>query len=445
MRVVKKSATAVLLLFALLSQTLLGSQSPSIYTDPGGDPSALSGKSILFFGDSLTNGHGLSSFDLSWCGMLAAEYGMEVETASIGGSTLGAADITTRTPGGCFSPVCRREFPDGDFDIIFIEGGGNDWYCEIPPGDDPESRNSYTVMGALNVILDRAQTVYPDALIVCSTSWNSTGEENGLGLTTEDYNQALITVCNLRGIPIFHANDPSVSGIDTSTANTRGDTFLRSTDFWHLSEQGHRQYLPVIATWLQAIVAADYAVCGFYDVIPADSYADDITFVYNHGILSGTSAHSFELSLALTRGMAITGLYRICGSPEVSSGSSFTDVASGSWYQRPVCWAVSAGIASGTSDNTFSPEQAISRQQFAVMLYRCALALDCDIIEKADLSAFTDGDEVADYATEAVAWANAAGILRGTGPDTLNPRGTVTRGQAAILFRRFCDFCSIYE
>ena len=131
---------------------------------------ALEGVSILFLGDSLTAGYGLDDYGQSWTGMLESQYGMDVTCNSIVGSTFAKAEQYGYFDGGCYAPYVERTLPEGDFDIIFVEGGGNDWYCGIPIGDDPGSRDPYTFQGAVNVVIDRLQDKYPQSLIVFMTS-----------------------------------------------------------------------------------------------------------------------------------------------------------------------------------------------------------------------------------------------------------------------------------
>lgn len=212
--------------------------------------SVLEGKSILFFGDSITSGYGLEDYSLSWCGMLETEYAMDVTCHSVKGSTIGAAEAYGWYAGACFWPMSYRSTPEGDFDVIFLQGGSNDWSYEIPLGADPESRDTYTFMGALNVTIDRLQEAYPEALLLCCTPWNSEGDLSGLGLALEDYSEAVLAVCEKRGIPCFEAWDPSVSGIDAASGAFREEYFLTANDTFHMNPEGQKLYFPVISQWI---------------------------------------------------------------------------------------------------------------------------------------------------------------------------------------------------
>lgn len=215
------------------------------------DLSTLAGKSILFYGDSYTMGYGLENFSQSWCAMLESEYDMEVTCWSIHGSTVGTGFFPFYGKGGSFLPIHARPLPEGDFDIIFVNGGSNDWYCEIPLWDEADSRNTHTFIGALNTTIDRLQEAYPDALILCMTPWVSDGRENRRGETTDDYSRVMAQVCDRRNIPCFTAYLPWVSHVFADQEGFREKYFLTSSDPWHLNATGQQYFLPTIAQWLQ--------------------------------------------------------------------------------------------------------------------------------------------------------------------------------------------------
>lgn len=214
------------------------------------DLSALAGKSILFFGDSYTMGYGLEDFSQSWCAMLETEYDMDVTCWSIHGSTMALGFFPFYGKGGSFCPISYRPLPEGDFDIIFVNAGSNDWYCEIPLWDSSDSRNTRTFIGAINQTIDTLQEAYPEALIVCMTPWVSDGRENFRGETTDDYSRVMVEVCKKRNIPCFEAYLPWVSNIFADQESFREKYFLTSTDPWHLNASGQQYFLPTIAQWL---------------------------------------------------------------------------------------------------------------------------------------------------------------------------------------------------
>lgn len=195
---------------------------------------------------------------LSWPKMLE-QYGMDSTVISIAGSTVAAArghtgtEDTDYTAGGCYYPMCQRPLPDGDYDVIFVNCGANDMNCEIPLADSISSRDIYTFQGAFNVLVDRLQEKYPNAVILAMTCWeSSTDYRNSAGLNEDDYSQALMEVCEYRGIACYNASDSSFSGIHAADEAFRSSFFLTSTDGYHLNERGQALFLPRIAGWIAA-------------------------------------------------------------------------------------------------------------------------------------------------------------------------------------------------
>ena len=165
---------------------------------------------------------------------------------------------------------------------------------------------------------------------------------------------------------------------------------------------------------------------------------DAITYVYENGMMNGTSPTTFSPESQLTRGMIVTILYRLEDEPAVSD-STFSDVDGDMYYADPIAWAADNGIVTGFPDGTFGPETSITREQLATILYRYADYLDCDMTPAADLSGYTDAGTISSYAQQAMAWANAEGLITGVTETTLKPTGTATRAQVATILMRFCE------
>ena len=180
-------------------------------------------------------------------------------------------------------------------------------------------------------------------------------------------------------------------------------------------------------------------VAAFVDVADSDWYADAVQYVFANGLMAGTSDTTFSPNATTTRAMIVTILYRLEGTPAVTGTTAFTDVAAGQYYADAVAWAAQNGIVSGTSATTFSPDGVITREQMAAILYRYAQHKGYDVTAKADLSMFTDAAQVSTYATDAMAWANASGLISGTSATTLSPAGSATRAQVATILMRFCE------
>lgn len=177
----------------------------------------------------------------------------------------------------------------------------------------------------------------------------------------------------------------------------------------------------------------------FVDVAAEDWYGDAVAAVYARGLMTGTAEDTFAPELAATRGMVVSILHRLAGSPTMNT-EVFEDVAVDDWYGQAVAWAASEGIASGTSAETFSPNAAVTREQLAALLCNFAAQQGMDTTARSDLSSFDDVETVSDWAQDAVSWAHAEGLFAGTSATTLSPQGEATRAQLAAMLVRFSDY-----
>ncbi|MCQ2406459.1 MAG: leucine-rich repeat protein [Oscillospiraceae bacterium] len=181
------------------------------------------------------------------------------------------------------------------------------------------------------------------------------------------------------------------------------------------------------------------AVLPFVDVKEADWSYDDIAFVFEKGLMNGTSETTFSPQASTTRGMIVTVLYRLAGEPSFSADCPFNDVAEGSYYEKAIAWAAESGIVTGYGDDAFGPDDSITREQMAAIFHRYAKVMGYDVSKKADLDAFADADSISAYALDAIAWAKEAGLVNGVSDTEICPRGLATREQAAAILHRFCD------
>lgn len=177
----------------------------------------------------------------------------------------------------------------------------------------------------------------------------------------------------------------------------------------------------------------------FTDVKEGDWYYESVAYVYQQGLMTGTSDTAFSPNLTTTRGMIVTILYRMEGSPEAPGWAPFADVSQGKYYADPVAWAAWNGIVNGKSSTSFAPEEPITREQLAAILYRYAQFKGYDVSAQGDLSQFTDQAMIRAYALDAMSWANAEGLITGKGKGVLDPRGPATRAQVAAILQRFCE------
>ena len=176
----------------------------------------------------------------------------------------------------------------------------------------------------------------------------------------------------------------------------------------------------------------------FNDVTPGAWYVDVVQYAYDHGLMTGTSATTFEPDTTTSRAMIVSILHRLEGSPSVGT-SDFSDVANGAWYADPVAWAAENGIVAGFEDGTFGPNDPITREQMASILYRYAEYKGIDTSARATLDSYSDAGSISPWATDVVSWANAVGLMNGVGENTLDPQGTATRAQVAAMLQRFIE------
>ena len=175
----------------------------------------------------------------------------------------------------------------------------------------------------------------------------------------------------------------------------------------------------------------------FTDVKEGDWFHDAVRYVYDNGLMDGVGDGQFAPNATTNRAMVVTILYRLAGEPDVSGDVSFTDVEPGLWYTDAVLWAAQKGIVNGISETEFAPSGDLTREQLATVLYRYAESMGYDVSAQADLSGFPDAGDIQDYATEALSWAVAEGLLQGFEDDSLQPGGTATRAQIATILMRF--------
>ena len=175
----------------------------------------------------------------------------------------------------------------------------------------------------------------------------------------------------------------------------------------------------------------------FTDVAENAWYYEAVEFVYSEGMMNGTSSTTFSPDATTTRGMIVTILHRLAGSPASRGSADFLDVPAGQYYSEAVAWASENGIVNGYDDGNFGPDDTITREQMAAILYRYAGFQGYDMSAKADLSGFSDAGTVSGYAQEAIRWANAAGLVSGTSTTTISPKAGATRAQVAAILMRF--------
>ena len=177
----------------------------------------------------------------------------------------------------------------------------------------------------------------------------------------------------------------------------------------------------------------------FTDVSEKDWFYGDVMFVYENGLMLGTSKTLFSPHGTATRGMMATILWRMEGSPAPKGKNSFTDVEAGKWYADAITWTAENGIFAGYGKDKFGPDDPITREQLAAIFYRYADYKGYDLTVKGNLDKFKDADKITDYAKTAMQWAVGSGLVKGKSGNLLDPQGTVTRAEIAAMLHRFIE------
>lgn len=173
----------------------------------------------------------------------------------------------------------------------------------------------------------------------------------------------------------------------------------------------------------------------FTDLAEDAWYSGAVEYVYAHGLMRGMSEIVFSPNTSLTRAQAVQILYNLEGQPVVSGAATFTDAEH--WAKTPIAWAQQTGVVDGYEDNSFRPENPISRQEFAQMMYNYAKYKGYDLTAKGNLDAFPDADKMGAWAEPSLAWANGNKLINGHDDGTLDPGGITIRAQAASILMRF--------
>lgn len=176
----------------------------------------------------------------------------------------------------------------------------------------------------------------------------------------------------------------------------------------------------------------------FADVQKNDWYYESVKYVYENNLMQGTE-NGFEPDAKMTRAMLVTTLYRMQTTETTEANHNFSDVSEDSWYADAVSWAVANNIVNGVSETEFLPNQEVTREQMALIIWRYARMRGMDVSSISNLEDYTDTNNVSDWAMDAVQWANAVSLLNGTDATTLSPKNTATRAQVATILMRFAS------
>lgn len=212
-----------------------------------------------------------------------------------------------------------------------------------------------------------------------------------------------------------------------------------------LSDKGNGKYtftMPGSAVTVDAAFQAvkeESPVDAFLDINSGAWYYDAVKYAVENGLMSGTGTYTFQPNTTLSRGMIAQMLYALEGKPSVSATNSFTDVSANDWYAKAASWTQSKGIITGYDDGRFGPNDPLTREQLALILYHYAQIKGYDTSAKADLSKYVDGSSTSAWAQTAMTWAVGEGLLSGRGLNMLYPSGTATRAEVAQIMMNFCE------
>ena len=246
------------------------------------------------------------------------------------------------------------------------------------------------------------------------------GDKVTIAITPENgYTVDTVTVTDINGkiVEVTPNDDGTYTFVQPSSKVTITVTFRQMTD---TSDCPRDESCPMAA---------------FTDADRSAWYHDGIHYCVEQGLMVGTSETTFSPNSATTRGMIVTILWRLEGSPLVSASLDYDDVQPGDWYGEAVRWADDAGVVTGYGNGKFGPNDPITREQMAAMLWRYAGSPKVD----GSLSSFVDEAQTNDWAQPAMIWAVEQGLIAGVGNDRLEPRGQATRAQAATILMRFAQ------
>ena len=270
---------------------------------------------------------------------------------------------------------------------------------------------------------------------------NATTPSTSYAITVEDSDNGTVTPSRTRatrGLTVTLTVKPDEGyKLDTITVTDKSGSEIKLTD------KGNGKYtftMPASAVTVKASFTKDDGSVStglpFTDVKADDWFYDAVKYAYDNKLMDGTSSTTFAPLMTTNRAMVVTMLWRLEGQPKADATLSFTDVESGVWYTDAVRWAASEGIVKGYSDTVFAPNDTVTREQLATILYRYAEYKEYDVSARGDLTTFTDGSAVSTWAVDGMTWAVGAELITGKDGGKLDPTGTATRAEVATILMR---------
>ena len=436
-------------------------------------------------GDSISSGYGLEAPETeAFPSLIAQDNGYTLTNLAEAGETsvsllaklenaemaeaLSTADVITLTIGGndmlaalfdYLAETTGGQMTAQEILMLFMGQGENADLTTLAPllqsmTSFPQSAQATEALASFGEnfasLLAKIKSLNPDATLVVATQYNPYSHLDGtaLGGAVTGIVSAFdagVTALNLQIQTLAAATGCDVADVCSTfkAENTAANPLCNATlspgvnmDI-HPNAAGHAVIAAVMESALNSEPPAEAAL-PFTDVADGDWFYDAVAYVYGQGIMTGTSDREFSPNLTTTRGMIVSILNRLEGGP-TAEAAGFTDVADGDWYADAVKWAASEGIVAGYEDQTFRPNDPITREQLAAMLMNYAAWKGEDVSARADLSSYNDAASVSSWAAETVQWAVAEGLISGMPGNLLEPQGSATRAQVAAILERFLE------
>ena len=285
--------------------------------------------------------------------------------------------------------------------------------------------------------------------VILTAEWDYNGSSSSSGSTrytvsVEDTDNGSVKVSPTRAskgstVTVTVKPDEGYELDELTVTDKNGDSVK-------LTDKGDGKYtfqMPASKVTVEAVFTAvepEPEGLPFTDVTSGDWFYDAVAYVYDKGMMEGTTDTTFAPAMNLTRSMIAQVLYNLEERPEAPGAAGFPDVAAGAWYADAVNWAAARGIVKGYDTGAFGPEDSVTREQLAAILYRYAQAKGYDTTQGGmAVREFSDSASISDWAQEAMAWAVNAQVLSGKGNGVLDPQGTATRAEVAQMLMNFVE------
>ena len=360
------------------------------------------------------------------------------QAAAQPGDTITEVNATT----GKTKYTVTLDYADGDTkDSVYTVTEGTELTLPTP------SRSGYTFEGWYDGSSRVSSPYKVTKDVILTAEWDYNGSSSSSGSTrytvsVEDTDNGSVKVSPTRAskgstVTVTVKPDEGYELDELTVTDKNGDSVK-------LTDKGDGKYtfkMPASKVTVEAVFTAvepEPEGLPFTDVTSGDWFYDAVAYVYDKGMMEGTTDTTFAPAMNLTRSMIAQVLYNLEERPEAPGAAGFPDVAAGAWYADAVNWAAARGIVKGYDTGAFGPEDSVTREQLAAILYRYAQAKGYDTTQGGmAVREFSDSASISDWAQEAMAWAVNAQVLSGKGNGVLDPQGTATRAEVAQMLMNF--------